>query len=270
MAQTLRSPLVDGVAHGTVRVLTRGMRSVIAVMVALALVGSFARADSPAPDDRTTAVNTRDVVRSAARSSHRNRILGGIGMFVVGAVTLPVGILMARDSTPSGQFNNVGDVERGFGYGFIGFSGVVMLTGTIIALGTSPEERIAQDLESAESVGQLEAGARRARLDAAMWANRVEHQRRTTERYVGAGILAAGLGGLAAIKYAPVEIRSTSGALLIFGTLSAVIAGPMVLAGSMIERPIEKVNRQVNEQPALTAGIVPTRGGVMAGVGLTF
>lgn len=241
------------------------MRIAVVGGVLASVLGS-ARAD-PGParryDDETIA-NTRIVVASHADRAHHRRMVRGTTGIVLGAGLAALGTyaVVSASEGGGGGLVDMRPLTIMLGSGLIGIGGVKIVKSTLRLTSRSGEERLRDDLEATVSAGDAEGGVRHARAVVAERAT-ANHHSRAVRYGLGTAVTAVGVG----LAIAGVASQGDwHDPLLAAGATGTLLGGGLLLT-SMSESSSERLHRDLAvAQPTFNAGIVPVRGGAVAGI----
>lgn len=245
------------------------MRIVVALALLVAVTAE-AHAQSATSDDAMIE-QTQRVIRREARKARTWRIFGGVSALVIGGALLPAGIIMHSRIEPGGLVD-LSALEYGFAYTMIGTGALGLLAGGLALVGETPQEDLADELDRGTAAGGAAHGAAHARRLLSERAATAE-RRRGTLRIVGVSMLLAGTASILVVALGPTELDSAAGLTLGVGGAALVTVGSGIAIGGLLRTPIEEMDEELSRmQPrhALTAGVVPVRGGMMFGLGSTF
>jgi hypothetical protein len=133
-------------------------------------------------------------------------------------------------------------------------------------LQVAPQKQIHAELESSVT-GDAEGSARRARTQVASAATS-NRQTRFAMQGLSVGLIAASIGA-SVVGFVRHESAGDDGEFLIAGGLAGVLCSSALLVASSRKSDVERMNDELHS-PSFSAGIVPTRGGAVAGMAMTF
>jgi hypothetical protein len=209
-----------------------------------------------------TFAHTQEVVGRHASRARKIRIGTGVAMVASGVALGAGGVYMVANVKEGGLID-LSALEKGFGYTVVGIGGVLVLASPLLLFKRSQAEQLRDDISD-------ERDAQLARAQIAHNANDTYRSRVIVR---GLGVVVAGVGALSVTVGAAAGEAIEEDArkdLVAMGITMGVLGSGLVLA-SLIDYRWETIHRELTA-PSLqmSAGIVPTRGGAIAGVTGTF
>jgi hypothetical protein len=212
--------------------------------------------------------HTRQVSGDHARTARNGRMFGGVSLALIGTGTAAMGYHVYA-SAKSGGFVDFSGLQRGVGVGLMAVGGFALLAAPFALLVRTDQERIHDGLERAVARGEGTEAAVNLRGEISRRAAAGRRVRRTVR---GIGYTFAGTGaiaftaGLVGDDYFQRDTRN----LLLGAGVAALAGGAGFVVGSLFETDHEKYERDLAQPRIVGGGLVPVRGGALAGLSLTF
>ncbi len=230
------------------------MRCAVALAVVLSLTGTV--------QAEATLEYTQAVVGRQASRARKVRIVTGVAMAASG-VALGAGGFHVLANVKEGGLIDLSGLEKALAYSMIGAGGVLAIASPLLMLTRSYAEVLRDDITD-------ENDARLVRTEVA---HRAKQMRRTRMVVRGIGVVLAGVGaiGVTAAAASGDSLDDAPRNDLMGAGISLGLLGSGLVIGSLIETRWETMHRELTVPTVeLSAGLVPVRGGAIAGVGGTF